>query len=343
MKVLVTGGGGFLGSALVRMLRERGYEVRTFSRKGYSSLEKLGIEQVQGNIADQDAVVEAAKGCAIIFHVAAKVSSWGSYEDFYAINVKGTENVIRACGENKVSCLIYTSTPSVVFGKTDLEGVDESIMYPDHYEAFYPETKAMAERRVIEANSNMLKTVALRPHVIWGPGDTSLLPRVLDRGRRRRLRRIKGPVKMTDITYIDDAANAHLCAADKLYSEANEAARIAGRTYFISSGEPVEIWEFVNRLLKAAHIPPVDRAISYRSAFSLAWMCEKIYGLIGIKREPPMTRWVVRELATSHWFDISAARRDLGYEPRVKLDEGLQRLEQWLQSSLIPYMNIQPP
>ena len=277
--------------------------------------------------------MRAAEGCDIIFHVAAKVTSWGVYEDFYAINVTGTENVINACKKSKVPYLIYTSTPSVVFGKSDLEGVNESIEYPDHYEAFYPETKAAAERLVIAANSNLLKTVTLRPHVIWGPGDTSLLPRVLERGRRGRLRRIEGPKKMTDITYIDDAACAHILAADKLRSGSHESGRIDGKVYFISSGQPVGIWDFVNRLLKAATISPVEKTVPFRLALAIGWMFETIYGLIGIKREPQMTRWVVRELATSHWFDISAARRDLGYKPTVTLEEGLHRLEKWLQSN----------
>ncbi|MGA1825518.1 MAG: NAD-dependent epimerase/dehydratase family protein [bacterium] len=332
MKALVTGGGGFLGNAIVRQLRERGDEVRTFSRTGYPLLEELGVDQVQGNLTDQEAVKQAVEGCDTVFHAAAKVGSWGAYEDFYSVNVAGTENVINACRKSNVHYLVYTSTPSVVFGKSDLEGVNESIKYPDYYEAFYPQTKAAAERLVIAANTNSLKTVTLRPHVIWGPGDTSLLPRVLERGRRGRLRRIRGPKKMTDITYIDDAACAHLLAADKLRSSSDSPGQIAGKAYFISSGQPVEIWDFVNRLLKAATIPPVTKSVPLRLALAIGWMFETLYAFFGIKSEPHMTRWVVRELATSHWFDISAARRDLGYKPTVTLEEGLHRLESWLQN-----------
>ncbi len=330
VKALVTGAGGFLGGAVARALKERGDDVRGFSRGDHPELVSQGVKQHRGNVADPKAVTEVVRGVDIVFHAAAKVAAGGRYRDFYDTNVRGTENVIAACRECRVGALVYTSTPSVTFGLTDLEGVDESIGYSDHFEAFYGETKAEAERRVLAAASDGLRTVALRPHLVWGPGDTSVLPRVVERARKGQLRRIDGLPKRSGHTYIDDAVRAHLIAADQLMAGGEEASRINGRPYFITAGEPVEIWTFLNGLLDAAGVPPVEKRISLRAAMAAAWAFEKLHALSGGKGEPRMSRWIVRELTTSHWFDISAARRDLGYEPQVSMDEGMRRLAAWV-------------
>ena len=330
LKALVTGAGGFLGGAVARALRDRGDEVRGFSRGEHPALAALGIEQRRGDVSDRVAVMDAVRGVDVVFHVAAKVAAAGRLADFRATNVTGTENVIAACRECGVPALVYTSTPSVTFGVTDLEGVDESVGYPDHYDSHYGRTKAEAERQVLAAASDELRTVALRPHLVWGPGDTSLLPRVIQRGRSGALRRIDGPVKITDVTFIDDAVRAHVLAADKLLAGGDDARRINGRPFFLSSGEPVEIWEFVDRLLAAAGVPPVRKRVSLRTALLAGWVFENAHALLGAKGEPRMSRWIVRELTTSRWFDIAAARRDLGYGPLVSLDEGMGRLEAWL-------------
>jgi nucleoside-diphosphate-sugar epimerase len=326
MNALVTGGGGFLGGAIVRRLMARGDSVRSLARGHYPELEALGVKQFRGDLADPAAVAAAAAGCDVVFHVAARTSMGGRYEDFHRTNVLGTENVLIACLEQHVPRLVYTSSPSVVFAGQDMEGVDESTPYPEHFDAAYPQTKAQAEQTVLAANSPALATVALRPHLIWGPGDTQLLPRILARARAGRLRRIGRANKLIDTIYIDNAADAHLLAADRLVP----GSVVCGRAYFLSQGEPVPMWDMINRMLDAAGLGPVKRTLSVSTAYALGWMMEKVYGVLRLSGEPPLTRFLVQELSTAHWFNISAARRDLGYVPGVSIEEGLRRLREAL-------------
>lgn len=326
MKALVTGGGGFLGKAIVKMLRERGDEVRSFSRNEHPALAELGVVHCRGELGDAEAVKRAVAGCDIVFHVAARAGVWGPYEEFYRTNVSGTRHVINACRQQGVRRLVHTSSPSVVFDGSDMEGVNESVLYPEHFEAFYPQTKAEAERLVLQANDQDLAAVALRPHLIWGPEDNHLVPRILDRGAKGALRKIGKRECLVDTTYIDNAAFAHLQAADHL----DIGSVVAGRVYFISQGEPLPIWDVVNRILNAGGLPPVTRAISPTLAYRLGAILESVYTLLGLKGEPRMTRFVARELSTSHWFDLSAARQDFGYDPVVTFDEGIERLRAWL-------------
>ena len=328
MKALVTGGGGFLGGAVVRLLRQRGRDVRSLTRSAYPWLDEFGVEQCYGDLADPAAVEKAVAGVDMVYHVAAKAGVWGRYADFYATNVTGTENVLAACKRHGVRRLVYTSTPSVVHGGGDLEGADESVPYPKHFEAYYPETKAKAEQAVLAANGPDLATVALRPHLIWGPGDPHLVPRLLARAREGKLRRIGSrPVKV-DVTYIDNAADAHVLAGEKLTA----GAACAGKAYFVSNGEPVELWAFVDRILAAAGLPPVSRTVSVWKAKLAGRVLEWVYRALRLPGEPPMTRFVASQMSTSHWYDISAARRDLGYEPRVSVEEGLRRLAESMRS-----------
>jgi 2-alkyl-3-oxoalkanoate reductase len=326
MKALVTGGGGFLGSAIVRLLVERGDDVRSFSRGEYPDLTRLGVSQFRGDLLDTDALDRAAAGCDIIFHVAAKAGIWGRYADFYRTNVNGTENVIAVCLRNGIDRLVYTGSPSVVFDGKDVEGGDESLPYPPRYDADYPKTKAMAEKLVLAASSPRFATVSLRPHLIWGPGDNHLVPRILARGKAGKLRRIGSRPCMVDTIYVENAAMAHLLAADRLLPGGN----ISGRSYFISNGEPIPLWEMVDRILAAAGLPPVKGSVPATAALAAGAILETIWRILGLPDEPPMTRFVAREMATAHWFDISAARRDIGYHPEISIDEGLKRLENWL-------------
>jgi nucleoside-diphosphate-sugar epimerase len=329
VKALVTGGGGFLGGVIVRMLRERGDEVRSFSRGDYPALTACGVKQICGDLGDQAAVIAAAQGCDTVFHVAAKAGIWGDYDDFYQANVTGTANVLEACRANGIGRLVYTSSPSVVFDGSDVEGGDESLPYPSSYEAHYPKTKALGEQMVLAANSLELATVALRPHLIWGPGDNHLVPRILGNGRAGKLRRIGNRPNLVDTVYVDNAARAHLQAADRLAPGSPP----AGRAYFISNGQPIPLWEMINHILAAADIPPVTRSISPGLAYTAGCICEALWGLLRLAGEPPMTRFVAHELASAHWFDISAARRDLSYQPEESIDEGLLQLRQWLHDS----------
>lgn len=328
MTVLVTGGGGFLGLAVVKLLRERGLDVRSISRSAYDELDQLGVTQVQGDIADPKAVHQAVDGCEMVFHVAAKAGVWGSYESFYAPNVRGTANVIDACRTCGVTKLIYTSSPSVTFGGQDQDGVDEREPYPDSYLAHYPETKAEAERMVNAANGSDLATVSLRPHLIWGPGDNHLVPRVLEQGRKGRLKLVGGGRNLVDSVYIDNAATAHLNAADRLAP----GSPIAGKNYFISNDEPMSMADLINGILAAGGVSPVKKSVSPALAYRAGAIMESTYRLLGLSGEPRMTRFVARQLATAHWFDIGAARRELGYQPSVSIEEGLNRLAHSLKA-----------
>ncbi len=323
--VLVTGGGGFLGRAVVHALASRGDRVRSFSRHYHAELEALGIEQLRGDIADAGALERAASGVDVVFHTAAKPPPWGDSADYHRTNVLGTQNVIAACRRRHVPRLVYTSTPSVVFDGRDLRGVDESLPYPERHTSAYAATKALAEQVVIRAADERLRTIALRPHQIWGPGDPHFVPRII--ARARRLRRIGDGRNRVDTTYIDNAAEAHLLAADALKSQPG----LSGRVYFISQGEPVPAWDMVDAILKAAGLGPVRGHVPHRVAATMGRVLEKLYQWLRLTKEPPLTRFVADALATSHWFDIGAARRDLGYAPTVSTEEGLRRLEAWLQ------------
>jgi len=326
MKALVTGGGGFLGGAIVRKLVERGDEVRSFSRRSYAKLEKLGVQHIQGDLTDEEAICHAAGGCDVVFHVAARAGVWGPYDEFHQANVTGTENVLTACLRNQVPKLVYTSSPSVVFNGQDMEGVDESAPYPEHFEAHYPKTKAIAEQKVLAADSPELVTISLRPHLIWGPEDNHLVPRILARGRAGQLRRIGQNECKVDCVYVDNAADAHLLASEALAPDA----AAAGKAYFITNDEPIPLWEMVNRILGVAGVPEVKKSISPGMAYAAGWVLEKVHGLLGLKGEPRMTRFLARELSTAHWFDISAAKKDLNYQPAISMDEGMERLREWL-------------
>ncbi len=324
MKALVTGGGGFLGSALVKRLVAEGHHVRIIARGSYPELELLGVEACRGDIRELDSICHAAVGIDAVFHTAAMAGGWGNPRDFEAINVNGTENVISACLAAKVKALVYTSSPSVVHAHHDIEGADESLPYPSRYLAHYPRTKALGEQRVRAASTDSFKTISLRPHFIWGPGDRHLLPRLLARAKAKRLRQVGTRNPKTDSIYIDNCVDAHLLAAMKLLEDPKAE---GGKVYFISDGAPLGVWTLANRMLAAAHAPSVGKPIPAKAAYALGAILEVIHFVFRMKREPLMTRFAASELSTAQWFDISAARRDLGYEPRVSVEEGLRRLE----------------
>ncbi len=329
MKALVTGGGGFLGGAIVRLLRRHGHDVRSFTRTAYPWLDELGIEQILGDLSDAAAVENAVRGVDVVFHVAAKAGVWGRYADFSTTNVTGTQHIISASKKLGIRKLVYTSTPSVIHAGRDLEGVNESTPYPKRFEAAYPETKAIAEKIVLAANGPELATVALRPHLIWGPGDPHLIPRVLTRAKAGKLRRVGNRPIRVDVTFIDNAAEAHLLAAQRL----DIGSPVAGKVYFITNGEPVDLWDFLNKVLAEAGLPPVGRSVSVWKARLAGHVLEWAYRALRLPGEPSMTRYMASQLATAHWYDITAARKDLGYEPRVSLEEGLKRLGEKLRGS----------
>lgn len=321
MKVLVTGGGGFLGQAIVGQLLERGETVSILNRSAYPDLAARGVVCHQGDISDRQTVLAAVEGVEAVIHVAAKAGPGLYAPDFIAANVDGTRHVIDACRRFGVRYLVHTSSPSVVHAGGDINGGDETLPLAERFHAPYPATKAEAERLALGANGPDLMVCALRPHLVWGPGDNNLLPRLAERNRAGRLR-LPAPDKLIDTVYIDNAAAAHVLALDNLRGEASA----AGRAYFISNGEPLPVAEWLQRLLEAggetARLGRVDR----RVAMAAASVVEAFWRILGKRSDPPLSRFVVEHLATAHWFDISAARRDLGYRALISLDEGFERL-----------------
>ena len=328
--VLVTGGGGFLGLGLVRRLAAGGLQLRSFSRSLYPELDQLGVLQVRGDLADAEAVRTAVRGCRMVFHVAAKAGIWGDPGEFERANVDGSRNVVAACLAEGCRRLVYTSSPSVVFHGGDLDGVNESVPLASSFTADYPRTKAQAERETLQAAADQgLAVIALRPHLIWGPGDSHILPGLAARAKAGQLRRLGSRSCRVDFTYIDNAVEAHVRAALALVQKPE----LSGQVYFISDDAPVELWDFINRMLVAAGAPPVERSIPAAVARFAGGILETVYRLLPLSGEPRITRFLAEQLSTSHWFDISAAKKDLGYRPVVSVDEGIRRLAQWLSMS----------
>ena len=325
MKILVTGGGGFLGQALCRGLVARGHEVVSFNRGRYQALEALGVAQLTGDLADREAVIAAAQGCEAIFHNAAKAGAWGAYADYHRANVLGTQNVLDACRAHGIGRLVYTSTPSVTHRATHpVEGLGaDEVPYGEGFQAPYAATKAIAEQEALAANDASLAIVALRPRLIWGPGDAQILPRLVERSRAGRLRIVGSGDNLVDTTYIDNAAQAHFDAFEHL----RPGAACAGKAYFISNGEPKPMRELLNALLAAAGAPPVDRHLSFKAAYRIGAACEALWPLLRLRGEPPMTRFLAEQLSTTHWYSMEPARRDFGYVPRVSFDDGITRLK----------------
>lgn len=326
MHALVTGAGGFLGQYIVEQLVARGDRVRALARSRYPALEGLGIETVQADIQDAAAVKKECHGIDCVFHVAAIAGIWGPWRQYYGINTLGTQNVIAACRAAGVPRLVFTSSPSVTFAGRDQCGIDESAPYPARWLAHYPHSKALAEEAVLAANDERLATCALRPHLIWGPRDQHLIPRLLERARRGQLRQVGDGSNLVDAVYVENAAAAHLLAADAL----RPGAPPAGKAYFLSNDEPVNCWQWINEILVLADLPPLRRRISYRAAYAAGAVLEGIWTALGRTNEPRMTRFLAAQLATSHYFDISAAKRDFGFQPRISMAEGMRRLKLWL-------------
>ncbi len=322
MRTLVTGGGGFLGRYIVEQLLDRGDSVTVFARGAYPELEKIGVTLVRGDIQDADAIIRACKGMDVVFHVAAKAGIWGTWASFYEPNVVGTENVIQACVVNNVPKLVYTSSPSVIFDGQPQEGVDESCPYPQHYKSLYAQTKAIAEQKVIAANdSARLLTTSLRPHFIWGPRDTHILPGLLSRARAKKLIQVGPGTNKKDLAYVEDVARAHLLAADALEPDSP----VAGSVYFISQDEPVLFWLWVEELMQDLGLPGIQRRIPLPVAQLLGSVMEGVYKILGLKGEPLLTRFLVDEMGQSQYYDISRAKQDFGYRPQFSMTEAREK------------------
>ncbi|MBC8371474.1 NAD-dependent epimerase/dehydratase family protein [Opitutales bacterium] len=319
MKILVTGGGGFVGGYIVERLLARGYAVRSIGRSPQPELVAKGVEVVCGDLTDATAVSAACEGVDAVFHVAARAGVWGSWESFYGPNVIGTRNVLSACRKWQVKRLVYTSTPSVVFNGDSIRGGDESLPYGKNWLCHYAETKALAEQEALAANSEKLQVVALRPHLIFGPGDPHLLPRVVESVKAGRLRIVGDGSAKVDVSYVGNVADAHLDAFDAL-----ERGKGAGQAYFISQGEPVDLWPWLNSILEGLGQPPLTQKIPLPLAYGIGALCEGAWKVLRRRTDPPITRFVAVELAKDHYFDIRKAQHVLGYRPRVPMNEALK-------------------
>ncbi|TVP81280.1 MAG: NAD-dependent epimerase/dehydratase family protein [Puniceicoccaceae bacterium] len=318
MKILVTGGGGFVGQAIVRRLLARGDSVRSYGRSPQPELEAAGVEVICGDLADATEVRQAAAGVDAVFHVAAKAGVWGSWDSYYTPNVVGTRNVVAACQAAGIRRLVYTSTPSVVFNGQPIRGGGPEMPYGRNWLCHYAHTKAIAEEEALAANSESLKVVALRPHLIFGPGDPHLLPRVLQSIQAGRLKIVGKGRNRVDVSYVEDVAAAHLQALEAL-----ESGVCAGKAYFISQGEPVELWPWLNQVLAGLGRPPLTKRIPLPLAYCAGALAEGVWALLKKAGEPPITRFVAVELAKDHYFDLGPTYRDLGYEPAFTMGEAL--------------------
>lgn len=324
MKALVTGGGGFLGLYITEQLLARGESVRVFCRGDYPRLAELGVETVRGDVRDAGAVSRACEGIDTVFHTAAVPGVWGSWKMFHGINTQGSLNVIAACQQNEAAKLIYTSSPSVVYdGKPHENACEADLAYPASHLCHYPHSKALAEQAVLAANGvGGLATCSLRPHLIWGPRDNHLIPRLIQRARSGRLRRVGDGGNLISMAYVENAAAAHLQAADALTLDSP----VAGEAYFINEPEPVNLWDWIDELLGLAGLSPVKKTISARSAWNIGAVLEMLYKTLRLPGEPPMTRFVASQLSSSHYYDVSKAKRDFGYRPLVSYEDARQRL-----------------
>ena len=320
MKVLVTGGNGFVGRYIVQRLLARNYEVRSFGRSPQPELAEKGVDVISGDISNAAAVSAACEGVDAVFHVAARAGVWGSWQRYYRPNVIGTRNVVSACQEHGVSRLIYTSTPSVVFNRKAIRGGDETMPYGRRWLCHYAHTKAIAEQEALAANSDALKVVALRPHLIFGPGDPHILPRVIESAIAGQLKIIGSGLNTVDVSYVENVADAHLNALDAL-----EVDKCSGRAYFISQGEPVKLWPWINTILEGLGHHPLTKKVPLPIAYSVGAVSELLWKLLKRYDDPLMTRFVAVELAKDHYFDISAAKQDLGYAVNVTMEEALKR------------------
>ncbi len=330
MTIAVTGANGFLGREIVRQLHARGDSVIAITRKPDPEFNKAGIDNRLADIRDASAIIDACKGAVSVIHTAAVAGIWGRWKHYYNTNTVGTRNVLEACREIGISQLVFSSSPSVTFAATDQCNLNETAPYATKWLCNYPRSKAIAEQEVLSANgATSLLTCALRPHLIWGPGDQHLIPRLIDRARRGKLVQIGEGQNMIDTIYIENAAEAHLLALDRL----TPGSPVCGKAYFLSQGGPVNCWNWINDILALAGLKPPARKISFKTAWGAGALLERLHRLLPTAREPRMTRFLAAQLAKSHYFDISAARRDLGYAPKISLAEGMRRLGVWLSTS----------
>jgi nucleoside-diphosphate-sugar epimerase len=324
---LVIGGTGFLGGEIIRQLLERGQKVRTLCRRSGDVPD--GAEVVLGDVTDQQSLESACQGIETVYHTASIPSISVHWDPFFDVNIIGTLNVLDACRKTSVQKLIYTSSASVVFNGKPQLGIDETVPYPSEWLAHYPQSKAIAERLVLatateRSERGSLLACSIRPHLIIGKKDRHLIPRLLARAESGRLFRVGNGKNLIDIIFVENAALGHIQAAEAL---TNEESPVNGNAYFLSQGEPVNCWEWIDEVLVMKGLPKVNRSISHTAAWMLGLALEGWYTCFRLRGEPIMTRFLAAELALTHYLNISKAKRDFGYAPVISMAEGMRQLE----------------
>ncbi len=319
-RILVTGAGGFLGRYIVKLLQEKNYQVSGLGRTRHPDLIANGVSWHEVDLRDGQAVERALEGHDAVIHCASKIAMWGDWHEFFGINVQGTRNLLQACQKHQITKFVYTSTPSVVFGKDAINGADETLPYPKNSVSRYGRSKAMAESEVLKANGPTLSTCALRPHLIFGPGDDHLVPRLVEAAKLGRLKIVGDGNNKVDVIAVQNAALAHVQALESLNAQAPH----AGNAYFIAQDEPVYLWQFTNQLLEIFGQKPIVKKVPYPLAYAIGALCEFFAKVSGKTQDNlPMTRFVAMQLSKSHWFSHQKAVRDFNYKPLLSTEEAL--------------------
>jgi len=326
VRVLVTGARGMLGGAIVTRLLARGHEVRTLQRRSSGLAQPGRVVETLGDLADPSAVALAMRGCDAIIHSAARVGLVGSWAEFAAVNVLGTRSVLGQARRQGIGRLIYVSSPSVAHAGQPLIGAGAAPADPEQARGDYARSKAMAEQLVLSENSPALRTTAVRPHLVWGPGDTQLIGPILARARAGRLVLIDGGHALIDTTYVDNAAAAIVAAVHAI-----DEPGVAGAAWVVSNGEPRTVAEILTRIALAAGLATPTGLLSRRRAHAAGRAAERWWSLTGRRDNPPLTTFVVEQLTTAHWFDQRQTREALDWTPEVSLAEGFERLALWLR------------
>ncbi len=320
MKVLVTGSTSLVGRAVVARLSDRGDAVTVLQRQPSG----LDVAEHLGDVADRAAVDAAVDGMDAVIHVAGRAAATGGWALFDATNVQGTRNVVEAARAAGVTRFVHVSSPSVAHGGRSLVGVSAGPADPDRARGYYSRSKAQAELIALAANSSDMPIVAIRPHLIWGPGDTQLVGRIVDRAKSGRLAIVGSGAALIDTTYIDNAADALVAALDA-------APELGGRALVVTNGQPRPVREILSRIVMAAGLEPPRFKVPYRVARTGGLAVEQIWDRRGRDDDPPMTSFLAEQLGTAHWFDQRETRRALQWEPKVSLDEGFRRLQMWFE------------
>ncbi|OUR97174.1 hypothetical protein A9Q84_12675 [Halobacteriovorax marinus] len=323
MNILVTGAGGFLGLYIAEQLIAKGHKVFNFSRRDYRELAELGIETRIGDLNDPKSIENALNDIEVVFHVAGKVAMWGKWEDFYQTNTVGTKNLVDACKRSGISKFIYTSTPSVVFGIDDIIEGNEEIPYPKESLSMYAKSKMLAEKYVLENHTQNFLTCALRPHLIFGPRDKNIIPRLIEARRKGKLKVIGDGDNLVDVIYVENAAKAHIQAFEKLSLDSN----MSGEAYFIAQEKPVNLWDFINTVLERNGERKIEKSISVKKAYLIGTIIEFILRTLRVWNvHPPMSRFVALQLGKSHYFSHKKAEKDFAYHPDISTEEALDRI-----------------